>query len=59
LHVAWRRGSEEIAMVENLCNHGACQCRDEDLDSDGYCSDACREGRESRGQCGCGHPDCA
>lgn len=41
------------------CKHGACHCSGNDVKADGYCSDACKQGKMSAGKCGCGHPDCA
>lgn len=45
-------------MNDSECKHGECHCKGSDVQSDGYCSDACRSGQTSNGSCACGHPDC-
>jgi hypothetical protein len=45
-------------MAKDRCKHSGCSCNASESRSDGYCSDACKEKRESAGRCQCGHPDC-
>lgn len=45
-------------MNDGTCNHGGCHCKGAELQSDGYCSESCRNGNMQNGDCGCGHRDC-
>jgi hypothetical protein len=40
------------------CKHEECRCTGAEVREDGYCSDACREGKMDGGRCACGHPHC-
>lgn len=41
---------------QKKCAHSECRCRE--TSRNGFCSDACAQGKMAGGKCGCGHPDC-
>jgi hypothetical protein len=45
-------------MNDKKCQHQQCHCTGNEIRSDGYCSDACRDGKSEDGKCACGHPAC-
>ena len=47
-----------MAHDEKKCRHEECHCTGDDVRSDGFCSDSCKQGRMEGGKCACGHPDC-
>ena len=45
-------------MKNATCKHESCNCNGEEVRNDGYCSDSCSRGDETKGGCACGHPSC-
>ena len=43
--------------IQNRCKHSGCRCN-ANQGQEGFCSDACKQHRESGGKCQCGHPEC-
>ncbi len=41
--------------MEKQCLNDGCHCEPQ---ADGFCSDACRNGKMASGHCGCGHDGC-
>jgi hypothetical protein len=39
------------------CKHSSCKCSAAE-GKNGYCSDACANGKMDGNRCGCGHPGC-
>lgn len=43
-----------------ICRNPQCRCHGNEIETDSYCSDACREHAESGSEgCGCGHGECS
>jgi len=40
------------------CKHGPCKCQVSSAQSDGYCSQSCRQQKTNNGKCDCGHAGC-
>jgi hypothetical protein len=49
---------EESSMNDSKCKHDPCRCTGDEIQSDGHCSDSCRNERMENGRCACGHADC-
>jgi hypothetical protein len=45
-------------MAEKKCAHQGCNCSGSHVRPDGYCSDACKQGKEQGGRCACGDSAC-
>ena len=41
------------------CAHANCLCSGNEVRQDGYCSDACKQGKEKNGHCACGDSACS